>query len=206
MWAPQIDALSENCRVLAPDVRGFGKSPSFDHEWTLGNAADDVLGLLDTLDVSTIALAGLSMGGYLAFELLRKRPRMVQRLILADTRARADNPDEQNARTRLAEAVDRRGTESLVEAMMPRLLREKADPGVRALIEPKIAGARPDAVGQALRAMRDRPDSTSLLAEITCPVLVIVGREDVVTTVEESRKMADAITGARYAEIPDRDT
>ena len=203
MWAPQMKTLSEHCRILAPDVRGFGASPDFDHQWTLGDAADDFIVLLDTLGIPTVTLAGLSMGGYLAFELLRKRPGMIERLILADTRARADNPAEGEARTRLAESVEHRGTETLVEAMMPRLLRDNADPGVRELIRPTIAGARPSSVAQALRAMRDRPDSTSLLAEIGCPVLVLVGREDLVTTVEESRKMADAIPGARYEEIPD---
>lgn len=203
LWAHQITSFRNSHRVIAHDVRGFGRSPLSQGPWSFSDIADDILCGLDTLNIPSLTVIGLSMGGYLAFELVRKRPSLIQRLVLADTRPDADNQEERSARTQLAESVSQIGTDSLVKIMAPKLLRKRPDPSVTKVIQRWIAEASPQAVIHALIAMRERPDSTPLLANIACPTLVLSGSEDLVTSVQDCRKLAEAISDSRYKEIPD---
>src|SRR6516162_703613 len=93
MWRAQIAALTSRFRVLVPDIAGFGESqpPS---PWTMDEMADDLHSLLYSLGIQTCAVAGVSMGGYIALPFWQKNPQRVTRLVLANTRARADNEIE----------------------------------------------------------------------------------------------------------------
>src|SRR2546423_605959 len=103
MWGPQVAELRKRFRVIAPDVRGFGNTPA-NTPWTLQDAADDFGALLDSLGVQDCAVVGLSMGGYIALPFYEKYSERVRRLVLADTRARADNDAEKTARSEMIAA------------------------------------------------------------------------------------------------------
>jgi len=166
--------------------------------------ADDLSALLDAIGVDDVVLCGLSMGGYVAFEFLRRWRDRVRGLVLMDTRAEADTPDGRRARDVQAALARDRGAAAIADAMLPRLFAE-AD----ASHSPAAARARrmilatpvPGLVG-ALSAMRDRPDSTELLAGLDeIATLVAVGAHDRITPPDVAEAMADAIPGSRFEVI-----
>lgn len=203
MWRPQIDALAARYRVLAPDLRGFGGTSIADGPSTMARLADDVLALLAHLSVTRTIVVGLSMGGYLAFELVRRAPRLVRALVLADTRAGADDDAGRAGREAFAESALARGLDWVADAMIPKLLREPPDPALAVRVRELIAAGTPAGVAAAQHGMARRPDSTATLAAIACPTLVLVGELDRVTPPAEAEKMAAAIAGARLIKIAD---
>jgi len=201
MWEPQIAALKDRYNVLAPNIRGFG--PTEAGPWTIEQAADDLAKYLTRINISSCALAGLSMGGYIAIPFYAKYPDRVEKLVLANTRARADNETEKQARTEMIAALQGAGVSILPERMLPRLL--KPNPAVEVVqkVRSTIGRTNSAAAIYALMAMRDRPDASTVLHRITCPTLVIAGEHDVVARIDECRAMAETIPNARYVEIPD---
>jgi pimeloyl-ACP methyl ester carboxylesterase len=167
--------------------------------------ADDLAALLDALQVQQpIALGGLSMGGYIAFEFWRKYAARVRGLILCDTRAAADSAEAAAGRREMAERVLREGPAPLANAMIPRLLAPatyEKHPQVVAALRRVMLSTNPQGIAAAAYGMARRPDATPLLGSIDCPTLVIVGQCDVVSPPEEMRAIARAIPHARLVEI-----
>jgi pimeloyl-ACP methyl ester carboxylesterase len=164
--------------------------------------ADDVLALCDGLGVARPVLVGLSMGGYLAFEVFRRRPTWARGLALCDTRAGADAPEAAAARERFAKDALGKGLGWVAEQMLPKLLRPRARAEDVETVRRRILEGTPEGVAAAQRAMAARPDSTPTLGEIArskLPVVVLVGAEDGITPPAESRRIADAVPGARLA-------
>ena len=123
MWRPQIDAARLTHRVIVPDLRGFGETDGAEGGGSLGVMADDLVGLLDRLGIDRFIFGGLSMGGYLAFEILRRIDRSrVTGLILADTRAGADSEEARQGRLEMADRAERDGSGPIADAMVGRLL------------------------------------------------------------------------------------
>jgi 3-oxoadipate enol-lactonase len=149
------------------------------------------------------AVCGLSMGGYAAFELVRRHPGKVARLVLADTRAEPDSSEARQGRDAAIERVRREGVAAQFEATHPALFREFPDAAVVQRARSIAAAQPPDRVIAMLIALRDRGDSRDLLAGIAVPTTVICGSQDAITPPAGARAMADAIPGARYIEIAD---
>jgi pimeloyl-ACP methyl ester carboxylesterase len=200
MWEPQLKSLSNRFRVIAPDFAGFGLSWAPDATLSLADQARAVELTLDDLGVDELVLVGLSMGGYVALPLLRRLGPRVRGLVLAHTRATADDARTIDDRHRLAAEVDADGVDVAAQELLPKLLgtsttrdRPELVDHVHALVlenkEPGVAGA--------LRAMASRRDATPLLASIACPVLVIAGSEDTLVTPTTARSMATRIPDAR---------
>lgn len=206
-WEPQVSALRRQYRVIVPDLRGHGASGLGNVETSsMELLADDLRALLDRVAVrEPIVLAGLSMGGYTAFAFWRKQPERVRALILADTRASADTDDGRRTRLAIAEQVEReQSSRAAIEALFPILL-APANYADRALVERVQAmAARPSAaaLAAAQRGMAARPDSTPLLASITCPTLIIVGEHDAGTPPSDARAMHAGIPRSELFEVP----
>jgi 3-oxoadipate enol-lactonase len=205
IWAPQLEAL-DGWRRIAPDLRGMGESDAPDLGYGIATYAEDLIALLDALSVQRAVVAGLSMGGYVAFELLRRWRERVNGLVLINTRAEADTPDGRRGRDGAAYRAREHGARAIADDMLPDMLapgsceREPALPERvrRVMTRTPVAGI----VG-ALCAMRDRPDSTGLLAELEgVPTLVIAGAEDKIIPLDKARALADRIPGAQFAVIP----
>jgi pimeloyl-ACP methyl ester carboxylesterase len=197
MWEPQTTGLADAARLVTPDQRGFGGSPSGSDEPSLDRAADDVAALLDRLGLPEVVLGGLSMGGYVAMAFLRRHPGRVRGLLLADTKAGADPPAARDNRLRIAARLDAEGTpDVLVEEVLPGLTgpttateRPQVVARVRALVE----SAPPAAAAWAQRAMAARPDSLDVLRATDVPALVLRGGEDGLAGQADVEAMADAL-------------
>jgi 3-oxoadipate enol-lactonase len=160
---------------------------------------------MDDAGIQDAVLLGLSMGGYVAFRILALAPERVSGLVLADTRAGADGKEGKARRTDQAIRVRGEGVGWLADAMIPALLGETTmehRPRVKAGVRKMIQEANPEGVARALEAMRDRPDSKRILADIAVPTLVLVGEEDTLTPVEESEIISRRIPGAALEVIP----
>jgi 3-oxoadipate enol-lactonase len=205
MWKGQIEGLSADYRVIAPDLRGFGQSDISEGIVEMSQFADDLAALLDYLRISETALCGLSMGGYIAFEFWRKYAKRLRALILCDTRAANDAPEAAANRKILAEKVLREGSHVVGETMIPRLFSPDtlqnrphlADDSRRIINRTDPRGIAAAALGMARRA-----DFTAELPNIRCPALLTVGQDDVITPAAEMQGIAKAIPNARFKIIP----
>jgi pimeloyl-ACP methyl ester carboxylesterase len=206
MWTPQLEALPDGWRGIAPDLRGFGASPrTASPARHVSEHAEDVIALIQEIGSGPAVLVGLSMGGYIAFECWRRRPDAIGALVLADTRAEADTEDARARRVALQDVAAREGTGAVVDAMLPGLLgatTHVADPHLAVEVRRWATETAAEGVIDALEALRTRPDSRPTLATIGCPTLVIVGDEDTLTPPALSRVMADGIHGATLVEVP----
>src|SRR5262245_13118432 len=160
MWAAQIGRVGSRFRVIAPDIRGFGgtQPPS---RWTMDEMADELHEFLDEVGIVDCAVVGVSMGGYIAFPFWSKNPQRVRQLVLANTRARADNEIEKTARNEMIAAIEQNGAGILPDRMLPRLL--KPNPSIESVraVRGMIETVDPWAAVYAVMAMRERPDFSS---------------------------------------------
>jgi pimeloyl-ACP methyl ester carboxylesterase/acyl-CoA thioesterase FadM len=204
MWRPLSAALT-GWRRIAPDLRGMGHSDAPEGGYDLAAYADDLAGLLDLLRVDRAVVCGLSMGGYVAFELLRRHRARIGALILMSTRATPDDAEGRAKRDAAIARVRRDGPAFLADEWPPKLLAPlslQTMPEVVQQVRAMAAGSPPVGIAGALWAMRDRPDSTALLPTIDVPTLVLAGRDDQLIPPSAARAMADAIPGAHHAIIP----
>ena len=150
-------------------------------------------------------LIGLSMGGYIAFEILRQASQRIARLALLDTQARPDTP-EQSERRRGQIAMAREGRLlEVADQQFPLMVSEPrhADQALRALNHRMADDVGVEAFARQQTAIIGRPDSRPDLAGIGCPTLVLVGESDVLTPPDRAKEMADAVADARLMVIPD---
>jgi pimeloyl-ACP methyl ester carboxylesterase len=203
MWRLQHDGLTTQLRVVTPDLPGFGESPLSHEPPDVGVMAQGVLDLLDRLGLDRVVLGGQSMGGYVAMEILRRRPGVVRGLVLADTKASADAPSAADNRLRMAELLEQsRNARVLVHDVLPTLVGETTraeHPETLAWLREIVEDTDPLAAGWAQRAMAVRPDSFDTLRQVRVPTLVLVGEEDGLTPPVEAEAMAEAVPGARLA-------
>lgn len=205
MWNEQLAGLSDVARLIAPDLRGFGLSTVTPGTVTMEQFADDLAAMLDGLGVrEPVVLCGLSMGGYIAWQFVRKYQERLAGLILCDTRAAPDSPEAAAGRLKTADQVLRLGPKPLADAMEPRLFAPgtvSSKPDVLAAVRQMILSTNPEGIAAAQRGMAERPDATPLLATIRVPTLLICGSEDKITPAAEMQAVAGQIAGATYAEI-----
>jgi pimeloyl-ACP methyl ester carboxylesterase len=190
LWRHQVAGLSDRARIAIADV-----------------TLDDSLGAMAARALAAapprFALAGLSMGGYLAFEILRQAPGRVTRLALFDTSARPDTP-EQARRRRGLMALSRSGAfRGVTPRLLPQLLHPENLAGPVAAEVLAMAGrVGREAFLRQQAAILGRPDSRPGLAAIAVPSLVAVGAADALTPPDRAQEIAAGIPGARYAELP----
>src|SRR3972149_8695784 len=162
IWDPQREYLSQDYFVLAPDLRGHGKSESSSGPYTMDLLARDVHALIDHLHLEPVVLGGLSMGGYVALAFMRLFPQRVRALILADTRAEADTPEARSRREQQAQKVLRNGTGEVVDPMVLKMFTEKTvreGPKLVERVSRMMESTSPTGIGGGLVGMGHRTDS-----------------------------------------------
>jgi 3-oxoadipate enol-lactonase len=206
MWEPNLDAVPDGWRAVAPDLRGFGESSLLDGEThRMSDLAGDVVDLLDNLEVTDATFVGCSLGGYVLFELLKNAPNYVSALALVSTRPGADSEEGRTNRQKMIDQVDREGVDAIASQMVPKLLgatsrrqRPELIEQVRNLIVPNT----PQGIKAALRAMMERNDSTPLLGTIKIPALVLAGAEDTLIPPSEAEAMDRALSASKCEVMP----
>ncbi len=182
MWAPQIAEFSRSYRVLSFDTRGHGQSDAPEGAYTLEQLADDLAALLKHLGIARTHFCGLSMGGMIGQTFALKYPGVFQSLALADTTSRypAEAAGVWADRIKMAKA---QGMQPLVEPTLARWFTDgfrAARPDIMQTIGAQIAATPVDGYAGCCAAL-PRINATARLKEITCPMLVIVGEQDMGT-------------------------
>ncbi|MEW6476428.1 MAG: alpha/beta fold hydrolase [Actinomycetota bacterium] len=208
MWEPQIPvALEAGHRAVAPDLPGFGRSdvPAERSAYSIDRYADVVAGLIGELGLRPVVLVGLSMGGYIALAVARRRPELLAGLVLADTRADPDTAEGRQTRSEQQALVEEKGDVApLVDGLLGRILSESSPrhAEVRATLGAMMRSTAPAAWIGALEAMKTRRDQTDLLSTIRVPTLVVVGESDALIPLDVAEAMAKAIPEARLEVVP----
>ena len=193
LWRPQIEHLSDVVKAWVPKTSRHDNIPQ---------TAKDILAAAP----AQFALAGLSMGGYIAFEVLRQAPLRVRKLALLDSNARADLPEQAaNRRAAMRRAQEQGNLRGVVEELMPILLHPDHlhDPALTRLIHEMADEIGVDGYIRQQTAIIGRPDNRPFLSSIECPTTVIVGRQDALMPPKVALEIADGIPSAEIVIIED---
>lgn len=204
MWENQVEALQANYRVITPDLRGMGQSEPASDVTSMEQLAGDVLSLLDELKVEKAILAGFSMGGYVAFSLLRQAPNRFKALVLANTRADADAVQGQINRMKMSASILEKGADAAKEAMLPKMFTEQTAherPELVQKLSNWMSAMKPIGLVHACISMAFRQNSVPMLPSIQIPTLVIAGQQDQITPPELMKGMASEIPNSQFVEI-----
>jgi len=205
MWRAQRRDLSTFYRVLTFDLPGFGRGGPFPDAFSLDDAADMAVTLLDDRGIDRAVVCGCSMGGYIALSILRRHPERLSGLVLSNTRATADSPAAQQNRTAQAAKVRAGGMQDLRDEMLGKLLGETtvaSAPEVLRCVEEILMHATPEGTAGMLEAMAARPDSSEALAAAALPVCVITGGEDGLIPASEAENMNMLLRSGEMTVIP----
>lgn len=209
MWQPQVKALSTaGYRVIAPDLRGFGRSALPLGPVTMDGYADDVIALMNEMGLGRAVVVGMSMGGYVLFNLLERYPKRLAGAVFALTRAAADDEAGKLRRSALAKAVAEGQPQVVVDAFREILFAPQtpaSEPELVARVGKWMEATAPEGLIGGLLAMRERRDATALLSKISkiaVPSLVIGAELDRAVPVEHSRAIAAGIPGAYLSVLP----
>ena len=205
MWQKQIENLQDCARVIAPDLRGFGGSSAAAEGMTMEEYADDLARMMEIIGVNEPAvICGISMGGYIALNFVKKYPQYVAGLILADTRAEGDDETGKANRDKMIEFARTSSAKDVVTQLLPKLIGEQTRvkmPEVATEIVRIGENQEADGIVAALKSMRDRSDARKWIGDIKVPTLVVVGEEDVLTPPAMSETLRAGIPNAKLAKI-----
>ena len=205
MWRPQMEHFSASgWRVIAPDLRGYGDSAVVPGKTTLDQFARDICALLDRLELDEIVIAGLSMGGQIVMECQRLFPSRLRALVLADTSPYAETEAGKRQRNKAADRLLRQGMAPYADEVLTKMVavqNVEALPAVAQHVLRMMRSTPPAGAAAALRGRAERPDYVDLLAQITVPTLVVVGRHDEFTPISDAEFMQERIPNASLVVI-----
>jgi 3-oxoadipate enol-lactonase len=204
-WNPVAATLESRYRLIVPDLRGHGDSEIGVGPALMSKHARDIARVVDAAGLGKAAFIGCSIGGYILFEFWRRFRERVTALVLCDTRPQADTAEARSNRLKTAATVLEQGTEPFLETMIPKLMgrttftaRPDLVAGARAMMRKMSAGG----ISLVLRGMAERPDSVADLKTINVPTLIVIGEEDVLSTVADGELMRQNIAGSQLKVIP----
>jgi pimeloyl-ACP methyl ester carboxylesterase len=197
-WNKVAGLLEDTFDLILPDLRGFGESTMTEASFTMDDYASDIAGLLDHLGIAKTAIAGHSMGGYVALAFARRHPERVSALGLVSSQVLADPPDRKEGRYKTAEDVAKNGIHGVVEAMTPKFT---SDADLQSIARETMERQKPAAFIGALKAMAERGDSTPLLPSVHYPVVLIHGDTDALISIDRAREVKAAVPGAQLVEL-----
>lgn len=206
LWADQIPVLKDKCRVISPDLRGFGDSGAPEEVYSMTQYAADIVTLLDILKIEKAIIAGLSMGGYISLAIAEQYPERLLGLILSNTHSNKDTAAKRQNRYNTAEKTNYDGTEFLVKDMLEKILCEttlKNKRDVVEYVEQMMRRQKASGVRGALKGMAERKDRTFILSEIDVPTMVIAGKDDALIPVIRLKSMVREIPHGHLEVIAD---
>lgn len=198
-WNDVAASLQDDFDVILPDLRGFGESSTIESPYTLTDMADDLAALLDHLGVEQTALAGHSMGGYVALAFAKKYPQRVSGLALVASQSIADTPERKAGRYQTAAQVAEIGASVIADAMTAKLsVRATTQKILRETISRQ---SKSGSIG-ALKAMAARKDLSALLPTLDVPLILIHGDADDLISIDRAYEMNALAPQARLVKLP----
>jgi len=204
MWDLQLEELKAEFRVIAYDIRGHGDSDAGYEDFSIDLFANDLISFMDSLSISKAVVVGLSMGGYIALNAIGNYPERFDALILSDTQCIADTPEVRENRLVAIENIKKNGLEDYARESIKKLFA----PASLLSKETEIASVREMIVNtskvsvyNSLHALAIRKDTSGILSEIKIPVLILVGKEDIITPPEMAESMHKKIKDSQLSII-----
>lgn len=191
-WQPQMDFLKATHRVIAYDIRGFGKSTLGDEKLSISLFADDLIKFMDMLQIPKAIVCGLSMGGYILLNAVHRYPARFAGLVLADTQCAADLPESRLKRKHAIENIEANGLDEFVANFISSALSKsflETNLEWPKKVESIMKSSSVEAVTQTLNAMAIRWETCSTLGGINVPTLILCGEEDAITPPAKSKYM-----------------
>ena len=199
MWQGQLDFLQSAYRVIAFDIRGFGKSTDENSSLSIDLFADDLIAFMDQLNIEKAVICGLSMGGYITLNAYERFPDRFEALILADTQCIADTPEVKEKRYEAINDIEVNGVANFNESFIKKVFYKDSFTNKKEQVEElrSVVFSNPEhLIQRGLAAIAERSETCSALDKITIPTLIICGKEDSVTPLAQSEVMKKAISRA----------
>ncbi len=203
IWREQLQSLSDQFRIITPDLRGHGKSHAPDEVYEMDLMARDVLALLDSLSIQKAVIMGHSMGGYVTLAAWKMQPARFLGLGMIASRSGADSEEARQNRLKMAERVAKEGSSVVAESMIPILFAPglPADDPIIEQTRTIILNTKSVGIIGALKGMAARPDYSPMLPNLDIPVLILAGDKDQVIPPQRSEAMAAAIASSTLVTV-----
>jgi len=199
MWKGQLDSLNSSYRLIACDIRGFGKSTDEETPLSIDLFSEDLIAFLDKLNIKKAIVCGLSMGGFIALNAIKKFPERFEALILCDTQCIADTTEVKENRYKAIDQINRDGVSIFNEKFIKSVFHPNSLTNKTELVEnlsTVVFTNSKEIIIAGITALAGRPETCSSLSAIRIPTLIICGREDSVTPLVQSEFMHEHIEGS----------
>ena len=196
MWDNQLATFKDTHRFISLDFRSFGQSSNDGSELSMDLLADDLIGFLNALKLRQVIICGLSMGGFVTLNAVKRFPERFAALILCDTNCVADTSEQREKRDEVIEEIEKNGTSKFSSTFLDSLFADATYSSKKQLvgkINADILANTPEVITAGLKALATRTETCSSLEKIAVPTLIICGREDEVTPLEQSEFMNEHI-------------
>lgn len=206
IWDSLNKELSDEFRIVCPDLPGFGRSPLPNNHFSLEEIGDTIIEWLRDIGIHQCIVIGHSLGGYISLEILRKYPEMIKAIGLFNSSAFEDKVDKKEIRNKLIEFIKSHGVEPFLKTFVPSLFYlETADAhtNIIAGLSEKGLSTPSDSVIKYAAAMRDRADSMDLLKTYHDRILLIAGEFDQNVPLKKSKAMAKILDKRNAHFIPE---
>jgi len=199
MWKSQLDSLKSSHRIIAFDIRGFGKSTDEITSLSIDLFSEDLVSFMDKLNIKKAIVCGLSMGGYIALNAIKSFPERFEALILCDTQCIADTAQVKENRYKAIEQINLDGADTFNEKFIKSVFHPDSLINKTELVENLrsiVFANSKDIITAGLKALAERSETCFTLNAIRIPTLIICGREDTVTPLVQSEFMLGHIEGS----------
>jgi pimeloyl-ACP methyl ester carboxylesterase len=199
MWKNQLDYLKSSYRVIACDIRGFGKSKDEESVLSIDLFGDDLLLFMDRLNIDKAIICGLSMGGYIALNVMKRFPSHFEALILCDTQCIADTAEGKEKRYKIIKEIQAEGVTDFNEGFIKKVFYKDSLTNKKELVEQLsnvVFSNSKNSITKGFAALAEHLETCTSLSKISVPTLIICGREDQVTPLAQSEFMNKNIKGS----------
>ncbi len=199
-WQPQMDALKDKHRVIACDIRGFGKSEAGTEKPNIRLFADDLVQFMDALEIQKAIVCGLSMGGYILLNAVFRYANRFEAIVLCDTQCITDSPEAKEKRKQTIKQIKENGIKNFAQAFTKSVFCQDTRDKNKELVENThniVLANSFDAITETLGALTRRKEMCSTLNLITVPVLILCGKEDIITVPAQSELLHSNIAHSK---------
>jgi 3-oxoadipate enol-lactonase len=199
MWQVQLEFLKSSYWLIACDIRGFGKSTDEESPLSMDLFADDLIKFMDTLNIEKAIICGLSMGGFIALNAMKRFPDRFDALILSDTQCIADTEEVKENRFKAIEKIEADGVFDFNDGFIKKVFHKDSIENKKELVRDLrnvVFSNSEHIIKKGLVALAERSETCSILDKINIPTLILCGREDEVTPLVQSEMMHESIEGS----------